>query len=88
MPGVDDNGQGIVYGVSHRDGKTPVAIAFTPSGKILFDTVTTIEFDPAFDGGSATANDRRVAKATSSDDNTTIMPWVVNEDTGRVLVQF
>lgn len=87
MPGIDDNGKAVAYGVSHRDGKTLIPIAFTPTGKILFDTVTTILFDPAFNGGGATDNDRVVAHATSIDDNTTVMPWVVNDE-GRVLVQF
>lgn len=85
MSAVDDNGAGVIYGVSHRDGKTPVKIQFTADGKIKIDPVTTIEFDPTFNGGSRTENDRSVAKATSSADNTTVLPWVVNEDTGAVL---
>lgn len=88
MPSVDDNGAPIIFGVSHRDGKTPVPIAFTSDGKILIDTSTTILFDPTFNGGNVTANGKRVAHATSSADNQTVMPWVVNEDTGRLLVSF
>lgn len=81
---MDDNDKPILYGVSHLDGVTPIAIKFTPVGReMLIDETTTIAFDPAKDA------DRPyypVVKATSDADNATILPWVVNAFTGGVLV--
>jgi len=85
MPAVDDNGKSVIYGVSHRDGRTPVPIKFRSDGRMLTDSSTTIEFDPEITIDT-TDNGRPIALATSSDDDTTIKPWVVNEDTGAVLV--
>lgn len=86
MTAKDDNGANVLYGVSHRDGITPVQIVFSPGGKITTDSVTTIEFDPNIIGGFQTENDIPVARGTSSIDNETVLPWVVNADTGAVLV--
>lgn len=86
MTAKDDNAAQVLYGVSHRDGKTPVQVKFTAGGKITTDSVTTILFNPALVAGQQTENDLPVAKGTSSIDNVTVFPWVVNEDTGAVLV--
>ncbi len=85
MPAKDDNGANVLYGVSHRDGRTPVAIKFSADRKLLIDRVTTIEFDPSI-SASQTENDVPMARATSEDDNRTVLPWVVNADTGAVLI--
>lgn len=84
-PAKDDNGAPVIYGVSHRDGVTPVQIKFTTPNRMLMDPVTTILFDPSINA-SMTENDVPMARATSSADNKTVRPWVVNEDTGAVLV--
>jgi hypothetical protein len=86
MTAVDDNGYKVLYGVSHRDGMTRVQVKFDANGKMQVDSATAIEFDPSI-SVSMTDNDRPLATATSSTDDATIMPWVVNEDTGAVLVQ-
>lgn len=85
MPAVDDNGAPLMYGVSHRDGRTPVQIKFTADGKMAVDRNTTIEFDPSVNAFQNN-DDRPFAKATSSSDDSTVRPWVVNEDTGAVLI--
>lgn len=84
MAGIDDNGKPVIYGVSHRDGITPVRIRFTASRHMLTDPKTPILFDPSIVPQDKTS--QPLAKATSSSDDTTIMPWVVNEDTGAVLI--
>ena len=87
MTAADDNGSPVIYGVSHRDGTTRVQVKFDPTTRAMqIDTGTTIEFDPSI-SVSMTDNDKPLAMATSSDDDTIVMPWVVNEDTGAVLVQ-
>lgn len=86
MAAKDDNGANVLYGVSHRDGVTPVQIQF--DGMYMkVDTTTAIEFDPTV-SASQTENDVPIAKATSLLDDETVLPWVVNEDTGAVLVSF
>lgn len=81
---MDDNDKSITYGVSHLDGRTPVAIAFDSSTRaMLIDLGTTIQFSPTRD--MAATYDQRLAKATSDSDNITILPWVVNASTGAVL---
>lgn len=81
----DDNDIPVLYGVSHLDGVTPVRIHFDPNSRaILVDASTSIAFDPtinAFQG-----NGVLLAKATSSDDDSTTRPWVVNASTGAVLI--
>lgn len=82
----DDNAAPTIYGVSHLDGRTPVAIKFDSSRNMLLDFNTTIAFNPSINA-SQTENDVPIAKATSSADNTTVRPWVVNATTGAVLAQ-
>ncbi len=85
-PAKDDNGQRVLYGVSHRDGITPVQIQFNPgTGGMKVDSTTTILFDPTIIK-SQTDNDVPLSMGTSTADNITALPWVVNEDTGAVLV--
>ncbi len=83
--GRGDNDEPILWGVSHRDGITPVQIKFAADGGMRVDTVTTIEFDPAINASVVPSN-VKLALATSSSDNTTVRPWVVNADTGAVLI--
>lgn len=84
---MDDNDKQVLYGVSHIDGETLVKIAFDPSSRsMLVDSVTEIEFDPTAVNPTITDNGYPVAMATSSDDNATIRPWVVNATTGAVLI--
>lgn len=80
---MDDNDKSLIYGVSHVDGTTPVAIKFDASRKMLVDFTTTIQFPAA----RYTAGNRYypLAEATSSANNRTIRPWVVNASTGAVL---
>lgn len=84
--GRDDNDESILWGVSHLDGITPVQVKFNASPRsIMIDTVTSIAFDPAVNA-SVVPNNVKLAKATSSSDNTMIRPWVVNASTGAILV--
>lgn len=85
MASKDDNGYPIIYGVSHLDGVTPIAIKFDSSRNILVDSTTTITFNPAIN--ATTVNNYPLAKATSSADNITVRPWVVNASTGAVLIE-
>ena len=85
MASQDDNGVQILYGVSHLDGRTLVPIKFLSGGNIMIDTATSISFDPNINA-SISDNAKKIARATSSADNTTIRPWVVNASTGAVLV--
>lgn len=86
MASKDDNDSPVIYGVSHLDGRTPVRIHFRPnSRKMLVDSTTSIAFDPLINA-SQTDNDFPVARATSSADDSTVRPWVVNESTGAVLI--
>lgn len=80
---MDDNDKSVAYGVSHIDGVTPVAIKFDASNNMLLDYSTAIQFS----ANLYTAGNRYypLAMATSSADNRTIMPWVVNAATGAVL---
>jgi len=82
----DDNFTQPLYGVSHLDGVTPIPVQFDPITRVMkIDDTTSIAFDPSI-SASQTDNDIPMAKATSSDDNTTIMPWVVHATTGAVLI--
>lgn len=82
----DDNDQPVLYGVSHLDGVTPTRVNFDSTTRaMLTDSTTSIAFNPAVNA-SQTENDYPLAKATSSSDNTTIKPWVVNASTGAVLI--
>lgn len=83
--GRDDNDNPILWGVSHLDGVTPVQVKFTSARKIMVDTTTSITFDPAINATMVPSN-TPLAKATSSADNTTVRPWVINATTGAVLV--
>lgn len=84
--GRDDNGNPIAWGVSHLDGVTPVQIKFNPSTRAMkYDKTTTISFDPSV-RASVVPSNVQLALATSSSDDSTIMPWVVNATTGAVLV--
>lgn len=85
MSSKDDNGQPIAFGVSHIDGITPVPISFSPNGRMGTDSVTSILFSPTTNR-TQTDNDYPLAKATSSDNNTTVLPWVVNATNGKVLI--
>ncbi len=85
MASRDDNSMPVLYGVSHVDGTTRVQIKFTANGYMLTDNTTTIQFDPSI-RVSQTDNDNPLAMATSSDDDETVMPWVVNANTGAVLI--
>jgi len=84
-PAKDDNSVQVIYGVSHIDGVTPVQIKFNSLRGMMVDTITTIQFDPTIDA-SKSASILPLAKATSSADNKTTRPWVVNASTGAVLV--
>lgn len=83
--GRDDNDCPIIWGVSHVDGVTPVQVKFGTNRVMMVDTTTTIQFDPLIDANVVPSN-VKLAKATSSADNTTIRPWVVNATTGAVLI--
>lgn len=84
--GRTDNDTPILWGVSHLDGITPVQVKFDPATRaIMVDTTTSIAFDPSIDA-SVVPNNVQLAMATSSSDNTTIRPWVVNATTGAVLI--
>ena len=85
MTSRDDNDNPVIYGVSHLDGITPVKIQFDSNRAMRVDTVTSIAFNPLVNA-SQTNNDNPIAKATSSADNKTVRPWVVNASTGAVLV--
>lgn len=85
MSAKDDNAIQVLYGVSHLDGITPVQVKFTAARAIMVDTITSIAFSPTVNA-SRTDNDLPIAKATSSDDNLTVLPWVVNASTGAVLI--
>lgn len=81
----DDNGFPVIYGVSHLDGVTPVRIKFHEvTRKMLVDDTTSIAFDPTIDAFQGNGN--LLAKATSSNDDSTTRPWVVNASTGAVLI--
>lgn len=84
--GRGDNDEPILWGVSHLDGITPVQIKFNPSGRgIKIDTTTTIAFTPTVKA-SVVPNNVKLATATSTSDNSTVYPWVVNASTGAVLI--
>lgn len=86
MASVDDNGFPVIYGVSHLDGVTPVRIRFNPSTRgIKVDDTTSIAFNPLVNTNQNT-NEYPFAKATSSADDATTRPWVVNASTGAVLI--
>lgn len=86
--GRGDNDEPILWGVSHVDGITPVQIKFDPSTRImLVDDTTTISFNPAtVSNVLVVPSNVKFATATSSSDNTTVRPWVVNATTGAVLI--
>lgn len=89
VAGKDDNGAPLIFGVSHRDGVTPIKIEFDPVTRSMYmDATTSIEFDPSINVNQNPLNYVPFAKATSISDDTTVMPWVVNEDTGAVIVEF
>lgn len=81
---MDDNDKPILYGVSHIDGVTPIAVQFDAGRKMRLDFVTTIQFDPT-KVSSVNNNGYPLAKATSSVNDKTCLPWVVNASTGAVL---
>lgn len=83
--GRDDNDTPILWGVSHLDGVTPVQVKFSSARAIMIDTITSIAFNPTIDANVVPSN-VKLAKATSSTDNSTTRPWVVNATTGAVLV--
>ena len=84
---MDDNGCPVLYGVSHLDGITPVRIKFDQSTRaMMVDTITSIAFDPAIVQTQNTLLDLPFATATSSDDDSTVAPLVVNASTGAVLI--
>lgn len=84
--GRDDNGYPILWGVSHIDGITPVQVQFDPiTREMKVDSTTTIQFDPSVNA-SVVPNNVKLALATSSADDETIRPWVVNANTGAVII--
>lgn len=86
MAAKDDNGNPVIYGVSHLDGRTPIRVHFDPSTRRMkVDSSTAIAFNSNINM-SQTDNDYPIAKATSSADNSTVKPWVVNASTGAVLI--
>ncbi len=91
--GRGDNDEPIIWGVSHVDGITPVQIQFDPTTRaVMTDAVTEIEFDPEVNAQVVPSN-VNLAKATASENssyttaNQTIRPWVVNADTGAILIE-
>lgn len=85
--GRGDNDEPILWGVSHVDGITPVQVKFTSARNIMVDTATAIVFNPAtVPTKLVVPANVKLATATSSADNTTVRPWVVNATTGAVLV--
>lgn len=86
MTAKDDNGSPVIYGVSHLDGVTPIQVNFDPTTRAMqVDDTTSIAFNASI-SASRTNNDYPLAKATSSANNTTVLPWVVNASTGAVLI--
>ncbi len=86
VAGKDDNSAPVIFGVSHIDGRTPVQVQFNPITRAMkVDFLTVIGFNPIINA-SQTDNDFPIAKATSSSDDRTVKPWVVNASTGAVLV--
>lgn len=83
--GRGENDEPILWGVSHIDGITPVQVSFDSSRNMMVDTITTIQFDPAINASVVPSN-VKLALATSSADNSTVRPWVVNASTGAVLI--
>lgn len=84
--GRDDNDFPVIWGVSHIDGVTPVQVKFLTSTRLMMvDSTTTITFNPNIDGSVVPSN-VKFAMATSSADNKTVRPWVVNASTGAVLI--
>ena len=83
MSAKDDNGFPVIYGVSHLDGVTPVQVQFLDNGRVLIDRFTSISFDPDINA-SQTNNDFPIAKAVDDDGN--VRPWVVNANTGAILI--
>lgn len=86
MTSKDDNDMPVLYGVSHLDGRTPIRIRFTPSRGIKIDTSTSITFNPTIIVTQNSLTNYPLATGTSSADNNTVLPWVVNATTGAVLV--
>lgn len=87
MGAKDDNGYPVLYGVSHVDGITPVQIHFDPTTRQMsVDDTTTIQFDPLLITLQNPNTEAPFALATSSADNKTVAPWVVNASTGAVLI--
>lgn len=85
--GRDDNDNPILWGVSHLDGITPTQIQFTSARAIKTDSTTSIAFDPATVPNTLVVpSNVKLATATSSADDKTIRPWVVNASTGAVLI--
>lgn len=86
--GRGDNDEPILWGVSHLDGVTPVQVMFNGSNRgIKIDSTTSIAFDPATVANTLVVpSNVKFATATSSADNATVRPWVVNASTGAVLV--
>lgn len=83
----DDNFIQVIYGVSHLDGVTPIQIKFNPTNRgMKIDTTTSIAFSPT-QNASAYSSLYPLAKATSSANNSIVLPWVVNATTGAVLIK-
>lgn len=89
VAGKDDNGAPLIFGVSHLDGTTPVKVQFDPvTREMLLDSTTAIAFNPAVNVNQNPRNYFPFAKATSIADTETVRPWVVNANTGAVIVEF
>lgn len=84
----DDNGFPVIYGVSHLDGVTPVQIMFKSTRAIMVDDTTSIAFDPSIVQTQNNLTGYPLATGTSSADDETVLPWVVNASTGAVLIDY
>ena len=84
--GKDDNGFPVIFGVSDLDGVTPIQVKFNPTTRgMLVDIVTDISFSASVNTNQ-NSTEYPLAKATSSADDSTTRPWVVNHTTGAVLI--
>lgn len=82
----DDNACPVIYGVSHLDGVTPVQIKFNSLRGIMVDSTTSIAFNPSIIQTQNKLTGYPLATGTSSSDDSTVLPWVVNASTGAVLI--
>lgn len=84
----DDNAYPTIVGISCVDGVTPVRVKFNANGEMATDSSTVISVVPSSDFPATDDNGMPIAKAVSSADGETILPWYVHPTTGAVLVDF